>query len=274
MTTVGILLRNESLKTFRRIAFLVTAGVYAAIVTTAFSQSYLRGRSDPERAFALPDAWHQILSDPVQMALFFSATVLILLIGSEFSWRTARQNVIDGLSRNQWFAGKVLLLPIVALVFLALPVVVGGMLALAGTAEGAILMTTAQARLLGAAVLAMLGLGSIALFFAFAARSGGPGLGMFFLWIALLEQLGGAALARLAPSVGWVRDWFPGRHFIELAQPWKWDPAAYRAMANALEQAKRPVPAQPDQATLAIVSVAYIALFLIAAYAVYRSRDL
>lgn len=275
MTTAGILLRNESIKTFRRLAFLVTAGAFGAINAIGFGQQFLRARSDPERSFALPDAWGSILSDPVQVAMLFGATVLILLIGSEYSWKTARQNVIDGLSKNQWFAGKLLLLPIVAVVFLGMLVLVGGTLAYAGSPAGAPLMTAGHARMLGAAALGVLGLGSIALFFAVLARSGGPALGMFFLSITLLEQIVGALLRQVRPAWGWVTRWFPGRHFMDLSSASNWDAAAYAsAVRRAAENGATPPAPPADPLALVLVSFGWMLFFVSAAWLIYRSRDL
>ncbi len=275
MTTAGILLRNESIKTFRRLAFLVTIGVFTAMVSVGFGQQFLRARSDPERTFALPEAWNDILGDPVQIAMFFSATVLILLIGSEYSWKTARQNVIDGLSKNQWFIGKLLLLPLTAILFLLALVGIGGGLALIGTPAGSGLMTGTQAQILGAAALAVLGLGSMATFFVFLARSGGPALGLFFLWVALLEQIGGGIVRQLKPAWAWITNWSPAVHFLGLSDAAKWDPGAYARLVAAMAERNQPAPAPPaDPLALVLVSVGYIGFFLLMAYGVYRARDL
>lgn len=275
MTTVGMLLRNESLKTFKRLAFLITAAVFAAMNAVGFGHSFLRARSDPEHTFGFPDAWRQILGDPVHIAMFFSATMLILLIGSEYSWKTARQNVIDGLSKNQWFSGKLMLLPMMMLVFLGLLVVIGGTYALLGTQSGQPLITAPQARMLGGCALAVLGLGSMATFFAFLARSSGPGLAMFFLWVALLEQIGGAILQQLRPAWAWLVNWFPARHFLALPDASNWDPAAYARAVQIMTERNLPLPEPPAEASaLVLVSIAYVALFLGGAFLVYRSRDL
>lgn len=45
----------------------------------------------------------------------FLAIVVILLVGNEFSYRTFRQNVIDGLSRNDLIRGKMILIFSIAL---------------------------------------------------------------------------------------------------------------------------------------------------------------
>ena len=69
--------------------------------------------------------------------LIFSGLTVMLLATPEFNWRTARQNVIDGLSKSQWFWGKSLLLPVVALAFLGIHILIPGVLALIRTDLGA-----------------------------------------------------------------------------------------------------------------------------------------
>lgn len=115
---VSVLVRNEAIKTFKRLAFWVTFLFFSFILTMEFGENYFRAAGDPDRSFALPGAWREIVTGNSEIALIFGSVILILLLSSEFSWRTARQNVIDGLSKEQFFVGKGLLLPIVGLMFI------------------------------------------------------------------------------------------------------------------------------------------------------------
>jgi len=65
--------------------------------------------------FAFPEAWHSVA--------FFSsffivvpAIMVIMLITNEYNYKTHKQNIIDGWSRNQFMTSKVLDVAIVALV--------------------------------------------------------------------------------------------------------------------------------------------------------------
>ena len=42
---------------------------------------------------------------------------MILLLAPEFSWRTARQNVIDGLSKKRFYTGKIIVLAALVALF-------------------------------------------------------------------------------------------------------------------------------------------------------------
>jgi ABC-type transport system involved in multi-copper enzyme maturation permease subunit len=68
---------------------------------------------------------------------FFLAVTLVMLVTSEFSWRTARQNVIDGLSKEQFFAAKVLMMLFVMAALLIVPFTIATAVAEYGRLFGA-----------------------------------------------------------------------------------------------------------------------------------------
>ena len=108
------------------------------------------------------------------ISVIFGAVVLILLMSSEFTWRTARQNVIDGLSKTEWFWGKVTLLPIVGAIFILSQIGIGAGFAFAGTDPGATREAILGApffQALGGFFLAFFVLGSLASTAALAIRS-------------------------------------------------------------------------------------------------------
>lgn len=160
----GMLFRNESIKTFKRPAFWVTYGFFLFIMTMEFGSDYFNARSDPERTFDLPGSWQSILGNNTDVALIFGSVLILLLIASEFSWRTARQNVIDGLSKEQFFLAKLLVVPLIGLLFIGGQVLVGTTFALLGTDFSTLtepLITRVQWSALGGFYLAFLGYGSL-----------------------------------------------------------------------------------------------------------------
>ena len=183
---IGAAFRSEMLKTWKRPATWVTLGLFGLITFADLFDEYREARKDPEEPFFLPDAWSQILGEEVMIGFIFASVLVILLVAAEFSWRTARQNVIDGLSKTQWYSAKVLLLPLLAGLFLALRVVVGGSFAFAGTdpSTDATLFGAAQISALGGMFITGLGYTSLALFIATAIRSSGPAMAVWFAWFA------------------------------------------------------------------------------------------
>jgi hypothetical protein len=200
------------------------------------------------------------------IAVFFTAIVLILLVSNEFSWRTARQNVIDGLSKEEFFVAKLLLLPVVSLLFFAILVGVGGGFGAAGTqSAGAAgpLLRTVDARALGGALVGLLGWVSFAFLLAVTIRSAGAAMGAFFLYF-IVEQAVGGALARLGEGVAAVVRLLPMAVFKAL-----WEPARYGVVP--LEKGET-LPVATS--LLVVVGAAYALTFVAIAFLLYRRRDL
>lgn len=272
---VRVLLRNEALKLGRRPATLVTLGFFALVAVLDYGESWYAARRSAERTFALPGAWPSVITGVAEVALVFGSILLLLLVASEFSWRTARQNVIDGLSREAWFAGKVLLLPLLAVLVVGLQLAIGGGFALAGTdlsAAGGILPGPYQLSALGGVLLAFLGYGSLALTVALAVRGTGASIGVWFLYVAVVERLAGAGLARLGAWGGEAARWLPVQVFNRLVSYPQHDPAAWRRMARAAEGGSVPEPWAWE--ALLPAALGWIAVLLLASFLVFRRRDL
>ena len=171
----GVLLRNEWFKARKRIVLWMALGFYALVTFMDKAYSFFE-RSE---GFRLPDIWASVFGDDSATLFLFAAITLVLLTATEFSWRTARQNVIDGLSKSQWFWGKTLLLPIVGLAFVAAHVLIPGVLALIRTDMGAAassLVPLSVFQATGGLVLAFLSVGAFAFFLSLAIRKTGAAL--------------------------------------------------------------------------------------------------
>jgi ABC-type transport system involved in multi-copper enzyme maturation permease subunit len=65
--------------------------------------------------FAFPDAWHSV----AYFSSFFvlvPAILIIMLISNEYTFKTSRQNIIDGWSRNQFITAKLIDVFIISLI--------------------------------------------------------------------------------------------------------------------------------------------------------------
>lgn len=276
-TLAGVLLRNELLKLGRRRATLVTLGFVALVATLEFGGSWYAARQSAEATFALPGAWPQVITGVARVGLVFGSVLLILLVASEFSWRTARQNIIDGLSREAWFAGKALLVPLLAGVVVALQVAIGAGFALAGTdlaAAAGLLPDRHQVSALGGVLLAFAGYGSLALGVALAVRGTGASIGVWLLYVVLVERLLGAGLSRLGAWGGEVADWLPVQVFDRLVSYRQHDPEAWRQAARAATEHGASIPAPVPWEALLPAVVGWIAAFLVVSFVVFRRRDL
>lgn len=277
MSTARVLLRNEALKLRKRLAFWVTFGLFAFIKLVSFGEEYWQARKDPEDPYALPAAWSQILSDESMVTVIFGAVVLILLVSSEFTWRTARQNVIDGLSKTAWFWGKGALLPIVGAIFIASQVGLGGGLALAGTdlsATEEALLGVPVFQALGGLFLAFFLMGSLAFAVGLAIRSSGPAMAVWFAWIAFGERLVSLGLGRLFEGLRPALGYLPFGTSLKLLDYDAFDPAAFERATAAAEVAGRAPPEPVAVGTAALVAVGWTVLFVGISYVWFRKRDL
>lgn len=64
--------------------------------------------------YGLPEGWHY-MSWVASLFNYLLPTVVIIIVSAEFTYKTVRQNVINGLSRAEWMTGKLLLMGFFAL---------------------------------------------------------------------------------------------------------------------------------------------------------------
>jgi hypothetical protein len=263
-------------KMWKRPATWVTLGLFALITLADLVDSYRDGRRDPDQAFFLPDAWTEILGEAVVVGFMFAAVLAILLVAAEFTWRTARQNVIDGLSKTQWYAAKALLLPLLSVLFLGLRAVVGGLLALAGTdlSAGAPAFGMAQVSALGGMFITGLGYTSLAFFAAVAIRSAGPAMAVWFAWFAFGERLLVGGLGSLFEGLRPVLRWAPAATFNGLRDYVQYDPEAFRRASAWAAEHERAAPQLEALGPYVLGSLLWIAGLLFVGWVWYRKRDL
>jgi len=274
----GILLRNEWFKARKRLAFLLPLGFILFVNVMAFGSQWYDARDDPDDSFALPEAWSQIFSDDTSMfLLIFASVCLIMLVSSEFSWRTARQNVIDGLSKSQWFVGKAMLLPMVGILFIGSSTLVGAVIASMGTDFGNASGPVGPIGVAGAAaglLLAFMSAGGLALFISLAVRGAGGAMAVWFLWIFPMEQLIIPGILGRIEALQKYMQYLPFAAAQRLLGFENYDPAAFQRLVDAREAAERGVPPTPDLTGMLWVNAGWAVLLLVAAFLVFKRRDL
>lgn len=268
--------RSEMRKMWKRPATWVTLGIFGLITVADLIGEYRRARRNPDDPFFLPDAWSLILGEEVMVGFIFASVLVILLVAAEFSWRTARQNVIDGLSKTQWYWAKVLLIPVLVALFLALRVAVGGSFALAGTdlSVGAELFGNAQLSALAGMFVTGLGFASLALFASVAIRASGPAMAVWFAWFAFGERLVVGGLGALFEGLRPILKWAPIMTFSRLRDYVQYDPEAFRRAAERAVEHELPVPELEALGPAFAGSFLWIAALLVFGWLRYRKRDL
>lgn len=270
----GVLLRNEWFKARKRVAFWIALGFYAFFTLMNHAQPFLE-RSE---GFRLPDIWTAVFGDESATVVIFAALTLVLLSATEFGWRTARQNVIDGLSKSQWFWGKSLLLPVVGLAFIGVHLSIPTALALIRTDFAAAevpLVPLSAFQAAGGLALAFLSLGALAFLLSLVIRKTGAALAVWFLWIGPIESGMLPALVRrfLPDHTGWL-DYLPFTNAFPLFDFRNYDASAYERYAAAVEAAGRTPSAAVDPAWHLVTAAAWTALLVGIAFISFRRRDL
>lgn len=270
----GVLVRIEALKTVKRLGFWVTTGIFF-VFNVAFAIGNVRTDiARPGYTYALPGSWPEILQVFANVGPFFLGVTMILLLAPEFSWRTARQNVIDGLSKERFYAGKLMLLLALLVLFAAIPVAVGGTAALLGPSESSSpLVGPADFNYMIAYALGLLVWASGAVMLATLLRASGAAMGIMFVYL-LVEQIVAEMLGRSSDMVASLLEFLPAELHGSLADPLMHYPQMLAERNAARAEQGIPPLEFPDFGLAIAVALAYSALFLATAFLTLRRKDL
>ncbi|MCY4573894.1 MAG: hypothetical protein OXF01_13955 [Gemmatimonadetes bacterium] len=274
MKILGVLLRIETLKTVKRRALWVAVGVFAAINTNIAVSNVRSAQLSPSFSHALPESWPNVLSGLTSPAGFFIAVLMILLVAPEFSWRTGRQNVIDGLSKERLYAGKVMLLTglIVLFVGTALLIGVGGTLFSPSEGGPGIIRST-DFSYLGGLTLNLLFFGSAGLMLSTLIRSAGPAMGVLFLYF-LVEGVIVGLIMRAGETARSLTEYFPANISEDLGDDLAHYPELL-ASVNADRAGRGLAPREfLDVEVMVMAVLAYSTIFLLISFLSMRKRDL
>ena len=273
MSILRVLARIEWLKIRKSRPFWVTTGVFATFLTLLTGNS-VHNAGLGRVSFALPDAWPRILEPPAAVGPFFLGVLMILLVASEFRWKTSRQNVIDGLSRERFYLGKVLVLAWLVVLFLGVVIGIGGGGALASSDPSVwpwIGPEDFNYMLgFGAALLLM---GSGAFLIAVLVRASGPGIGVLFIYV-MLENMLDELLGRTSNALETAFAFLPAALIEKLANDLLHYPASLARHNEARAQMGMEPITFPELELLLFAAAACSATFLIVAFASLRRRDL
>jgi len=271
---IWVIYKNELIKAYKRFATWVTFLFFSFFIFMQYGSKYFQARGNPDSYFGLPEEWPDIITSAGQIQSIFAAVLVILLVAAEFEWRTSRQNVIDGLSKDQWFVGKLLLVPSALLLFYGWRIGFAGFFAFLGTDPATStepMLSTTWFVAVASVSIGVLIFTSLAFLFAMTVRNAGPAMGLFFVYM-LLEQLIMAILTRLDfETVAKLMPFNVAGAFFRWIQ---YDPVAFDAAVQRAVDAERSVPEIWDPALLYSAGLGWIVVFLVGSYVSYRKRDL
>ena len=149
------------------------------------------------RPYAYPLVW-QMTSYMSSFLLFVPGLMMIIFITNEYSFKTHRQNIIDGWSRSNFISVKIVETFIFALISTAMVFLTS--LIFGNAHEKA--FTWENVHFIGYFFLQALSYGLFALLFAILFRRGRLAIGVFFLYAVVLENLIAGLLNKYAGNIG------------------------------------------------------------------------
>jgi ABC-2 type transport system permease protein len=137
--------------------------------------------------FAFPEVWHTVAYGS-SMFTFIPAVLIIMFITNEYTYKTHRQNIIDGWSRTQFLTGKMINVFIISLFITALYIVVTLVIGFTNLEDktGETLDGIKYAGLFSLQTFAQL---SIAFLIGFLVRKAFISLGIFIFYFLILEPI-------------------------------------------------------------------------------------
>lgn len=201
------LLRTEWLKVKRYPAFWLIMGLTALsypgitlIFQSIYSDAIHRKNQTSQvlkmlmgNPFKIPEAWHTIAYSS-SLFVFIPAVVVIMFITNEYTYKTLRQNVIDGWSRNQFMLAKMLDVFMVTLLVTLLYVIITLIVSFTNPANP-FASAWDQSYYIGLFALQTFSQLSIAFLVGFLVRKAFISLGVFLFYFLVLENV----------LVGWWR---------------------------------------------------------------------
>ncbi|MDB5251437.1 MAG: hypothetical protein JWP27_606 [Flaviaesturariibacter sp.] len=137
--------------------------------------------------FTFPDVW-QTVAYTSSLFVFLPSVIVIMFITNEYTYKTHRQNIIDGWSRRDFMVSKgidVLIISAVATLFYTITALVIGSVTTGSTANS----FTGAGRYIGLFFLQTFSQLSLALLIAFLVRKAFIALGLFLFYFFPLEPL-------------------------------------------------------------------------------------
>jgi len=108
------LLQIELIKVKSYRTFWAILGIYALIFVLATSTMGMVVPENPTYSFfGFPDIWHNLASVASYLNIL-PGILIIMLIANEYTFKTFRQNLIDGLSRKELVYSKFILIGVIA----------------------------------------------------------------------------------------------------------------------------------------------------------------
>lgn len=253
-------LKVKNYRTFWILSALFVVSIFGINYITYQVQSH-RPKANPMAdmilgvpPFQFPDVWHTV-AYMSSFLLFIPGLLMIIAITNEYNFKTHRQNVIDGLSRSQFITTKLAVAGIISLVSTLLVLIMAFVF---GLVEGAAISFEKIQFILYFFIQALSYTG-VALLIGVLFKRSGIAVGIFFLYIAVLENTLVFFLNRNISGLG---------YFLPLETTDQLIPFPF--FREVIKQFVTP----PDLIYLLIASVAYLAAYVVITKRKFETSDL
>lgn len=206
--------------------------------------------------YSFPAVW-QTTANISSYLLFIPGLIMIITITNEYSYKTHRQNIIDGWTRQQFIVSKIML---AALLSLLSTVVVCIAATLYGSMEGTNAFSLEGFSYIGLYLLQAMSYIMVAVLMAVFFKRGGLAIGVFFSYALVLEQIIVLLLNKYANFIG---RYMP-LETTDMLIPF---PGLQRLMNKIISPA-------PNYTALFIAALAYLAAYLFVVVRKFKTDDL
>jgi ABC-2 type transport system permease protein len=270
------LFQIELIKASRRMSFWVGTTIF-----TFFGVMYLwfvssgsiaiNGQSFSE--LRLPEDWVRILGQFKTFSIVYVIVTVVMLTSNEFGLKTARQNVIDGLSKEAFFVAKLELTVAVAVLYFGIFFVSGVAFGMTGSTASSGIVREQDLKLFLAYIIVLVGYGVIGLFFAFITRSTGNAMAFSLLYI-FVETIAAPLLTLKKVTEPFVQ-YLPTRIFDSLVDPMRFlSDEDLMLLKEQFEAMGRPLTVYLPMVMSISLALGYMSVIAGSAYLVFKKRDL
>lgn len=260
------LYRIELFKAFKRPAARITYLLFFAAIIFSSGSVYYNNLKHGNVYYGFPNAWDFIFISISSPTSIFATALIILMVANEFDWRTSRQNIIDGMSKGQWFFAKLMLLMTIVLLFYIPLLLYDIAFTWLGTdpgIENAFQVTQTQYLAIVGILIGVSCFATIGLLVSLLARTAGAALGIMIVY-PLFEE----TITKTIRGFDYenIADCFPARVVGALFNYNQYFPIGSRRRGWAVEEW--------DTSLLFAAGIGWIIVFLILSWLVYNKRDL
>jgi ABC-type transport system involved in multi-copper enzyme maturation permease subunit len=140
--------------------------------------------------YFFPWIWQNIaFFATIRYVLIFPAIVIIILITNEFTFKTIRQNIINGMSKAEFISSKLLLILLISVIMTVLLTIGTLIIGISNTSELTMALILEKSSFMLGYFITMITVQVFALFFGFMLRNTGLSIALFTLYVFIAEPI-------------------------------------------------------------------------------------